>query len=126
MPQSNKITFAEGAPHNLPDETAIQATNMIRDYVKKHAQEDQIIVGLVSGGSSALLTAPIDGVTLNDKLDVIRALQSVGADIVELNIVRGALSKVKNGKLARAAAPATVSRLHSFVIISYVCFSLCL
>ncbi len=66
---------------------------------------------LVSGGGSALAVSPVAGVTLEDKAEVSRLLLGAGLDIVEMNIVRQALSALKGGGLARACAPATFETL---------------
>ena len=63
---------------------------------------DDLCIALISGGGSALLPVPIEGVSLADKLAVTRFLSAVGADIVELNTVRKQLSRIKGGGLARA------------------------
>ncbi len=65
-------------------------------------QEDDVCLCLLTGGGSALLPAPVPGVTLADKLAVTRHLSAVGANILELNTVRMALSRIKGGGLARA------------------------
>ena len=62
---------------------------------------NDLCVVLISGGGSALLPAPIDGVTLEDKLAVTRVLSATGANIAELNAVRKPLSRIKGGGLAR-------------------------
>ena len=63
---------------------------------------DDLCIALISGGGSALLPAPIEGVSLADKLAVTRFLSAAGADIAELNTVRKQLSRIKGGGLARA------------------------
>ncbi len=65
-------------------------------------QPDDLCIALISGGGSALLPAPIEGVSLADKLAVTRFLSAAGADIAELNTVRKQLSRIKGGGLARA------------------------
>lgn len=74
---------------------------------------DDILIALVSGGCSSLLVAPREGVTLQDKIDVGRALLKSGLPISVVNAVRRRLSDIKGGGLARAAHPATV---HTFVV----------
>ena len=61
---------------------------------------------LISGGGSALLPAPVEGITLADKLELTRFLSSVGANIEQLNTVRKQLSRIKGGGLCARAAPA--------------------
>jgi glycerate 2-kinase len=63
---------------------------------------DDLCIALISGGGSALLPAPIEGISLTDKLAVTRFLSAAGADITELNTVRKQLSRIKGGGLARA------------------------
>jgi hydroxypyruvate reductase/glycerate 2-kinase len=70
-----------------------------------------LIVTLISGGGSALLVAPQDGISLADKQRTTSLLLNAGADIGELNTVRKHLSRVKGGRLAEAAFPATVVSL---------------
>ena len=64
---------------------------------------------LRSGGGSALLPLPIDVLSLEDKCQIVRLLQSKGADIQELNTVRQSMSQLKNGGFARMAKATTVS-----------------
>jgi hydroxypyruvate reductase len=75
------------------------------------AQEDDLILFLISGGGSALLPAPADGVTLADKQATTEILLQSGAAILEINAVRKHISKVKGGRLAKLAAPARVASL---------------
>ncbi len=63
---------------------------------------DDLCIALISGGGSALLPAPIEKISLADKLAVTRFLSAAGADITELNTVRKQLSRIKGGGLARA------------------------
>src|SRR3546814_977433 len=73
--------------------------------------KDDLVLCLVSGGGSALLTLPADGLTLEDKQAVNRALLKSGANIGEMNCVRKHLSAIKGGRLAAAAAPARLVTL---------------
>ena len=75
------------------------------------AGETDLVICLISGGGSALLAAPADGITLEDKQEVTRLLLACGATIHEINAVRKHLSLVKGGGLARLAQPATVVSL---------------
>src|SRR6185295_15362281 len=72
---------------------------------------DDLVLCLVSGGASALLTLPAAGVTLEDKQAINRALLRSGAAIGEINTVRKHLSLIKGGRLAAAAHPAPVVTL---------------
>lgn len=93
----------ESAENNLPDENSVQAAKEIISKVTSMSSNDILIV-LISGGGSALLPLPKEGVTLEDKLLLIKKLQAKGADIKELNAVRIGLSASKGGKLGQAAA----------------------
>ena len=75
------------------------------------AGERDLVVCVISGGGSALLVAPAEGVTLEDKQEVTRLLLACGADIHDINTVRKHLSRAKGGWLARCAHPATVVTL---------------
>ena len=72
---------------------------------------DDLVLCLISGGGSALLSLPLAGLTLADKQAVNRALLASGATIGEMNTVRRHLSAVKGGRLAAACAPARVVSL---------------
>lgn len=86
---------------NEPTERAVEGTRKILEMVSRCGPED-IVVCLLSGGGSALLTAPIGGVSLTDKQLVAREVAAAGGNIEQLNTIRRALSEVKAGGLARA------------------------
>lgn len=92
----------ESAENNLPDEKSVEAAKEILSRVG-HLSEKDILLVLISGGGSALLPLPKKGISLQNKLDLIKQLQRKGADIKELNAVRISLSESKGGKLAKAA-----------------------
>jgi len=96
--------------HPLPDEGSLAAGTAILDLVSG-AGPDDVVLFLLSGGASAMLESPVDQVTLEDLRGVTDALLTSGASIAELNEVRKALSLVKAGGVARAAAPAFVQTL---------------
>jgi hydroxypyruvate reductase len=96
--------------HPLPDTRGLEAAAAVEALVRGLRAED-IVVVLLSGGASALLPAPVAGVSLKDKADVTSRLMRAGAGIAELNTVRKHLSRLKGGGLARAAAPARVVAL---------------
>ncbi len=98
------------AGHPLPDARGRQAAAEVEALVRGRRPED-IVVVLLSGGASALLPAPVAGVTLADKAAVTTQLMRAGAGIFELNTVRKHLSRLKGGSLARAAAPARLVAL---------------
>jgi hydroxypyruvate reductase len=98
------------AAHPVPDEAGRRAAERILAMVKG-LREDDLVIALISGGGSALLTLPADGLTLDDKQAVNRALLRSGANIQEMNCVRKHLSAVKGGRLAVAAHPARLVTL---------------
>jgi hydroxypyruvate reductase len=97
---------------NEPTDAGLRGTARILALVADLRPHDICIV-LLSGGGSALLPAPAEGLTLADKQWAARALMDAGASIEELNVVRTALSRVKGGGLARAAGP---GRVHALVL----------
>jgi glycerate 2-kinase len=104
------------AGHPIPDENGIEATEQIIDLLNS-AGKDTLVLCLISGGGSALLVSPIEGVSLGEKQLITDLLLKAGADIEELNAVRKHLSKVKGGRLAEVAYPAkTISIIISDVI----------
>jgi glycerate 2-kinase len=98
------------AAHPVPDEAGRRAAERILGAVRGLA-EDDLVIALVSGGGSALLTLPAPGLTLEDKRAVNTALLRSGAAIGEMNCVRKHLSAIKGGRLAAAAFPARVRAL---------------
>ncbi|XP_049880713.1 glycerate kinase [Pectinophora gossypiella] len=107
---SETVSYCQGAKHNLPDLNSITTTRKICDLVTGLEKDDLLIV-LISGGGSALLTLPKPPITLEEKSTLIKDLANSGADIKELNIVRKKLSDIKGGKLAIKAQPAEVVSL---------------
>jgi glycerate 2-kinase len=98
------------AGHPIPDEAGVRGTERVLELVRS-ADEKTLVICLLSGGGSALLVAPLPGITLEDKQLTTDLLLKAGADINELNTVRKHLSAVKGGRLARAAYPATLVTL---------------
>jgi glycerate 2-kinase len=98
------------AGHPVPDDNGRRATEELLGLVHS-ADERTLIVTLISGGGSALLVAPQDGISLADKQRTTSLLLHAGADIGELNTVRKHLSRIKGGRLAEAAFPATIVSL---------------
>lgn len=96
-----------GASHPVPDEAGREAAARIVE-IANAAGEGDLIIALISGGGSALLTAPADGISFEEKQEVNRLLLRSGADIGEMNTVRKHLSAIKGGRLAEAAYPAKV------------------
>ncbi|TCO76022.1 glycerate 2-kinase [Plasticicumulans lactativorans] len=98
------------AAHPVPDAAGIAAAARIRALVSDLSADD-LVLCLISGGGSALLAAPLEGLTLDDKQAVNRALLASGASISEMNCVRRHLSALKGGRLAAACHPARVLTL---------------
>jgi hydroxypyruvate reductase len=98
------------ASHPVPDAAGQLAARRILELAGELGADDQLVF-LVSGGGSALLALPAQGLTLEDKQAVTRALLRSGATIGEINTVRKHLSAIKGGRLAAAAAPARVVTL---------------
>lgn len=93
--------------HPLPDEGSREAAQAMLHVVSR-AGENDLVIALISGGGSAMISAPPEGVSPSDKEAVFRLLLRSGADITEFNTVRKHLSRVKGGRIARAAYPARV------------------
>jgi hydroxypyruvate reductase len=93
------------AGHPYPDDSSLLAAQRALDLVRELKAGDQLLV-LLSGGGSALLAAPVAGLTLADKQSVTRSLLQSGATISEINCVRKHLSRIKGGRLAQAARAA--------------------
>lgn len=106
---TRRITVVE-ASHPVPDAAGEQAARRILEAVRGLSRND-LVLALISGGGSALLSLPAPGMTLADKQAVNRALLRSGATIGEMNTVRKHLSAIKGGRLAAAAAPARVVTL---------------
>ena len=98
------------ASHPVPDEAGVQAGRAVLKALAD-ADEKTLVICLISGGGSALLVCPVDGVTLEDLQTTNQALLACGATIVEINTLRKHLSAVKGGQLARAAVPARMLTL---------------
>ncbi|MGH6761096.1 MAG: glycerate kinase type-2 family protein [Phyllobacterium sp.] len=104
-----RIEIIEAA-HPVPDEAGLAATKRLFNAVS-NLTEDDLVVALISGGGSALLPSPPDGLTLEDEIAVNKALLASGAPISAMNAVRKHLSTIKGGRLAAAAHPAKVFTL---------------
>jgi glycerate 2-kinase len=94
-----------GASHPLPDENGAEGARRI-EKIAHDAGAADLVICLISGGASALLPAPAEGITLDEKIRANDLLLKSGADIVAMNTVRKALSRLKGGGLARAISPA--------------------
>ena len=104
-----RIEVVEAA-HPVPDEAGRRAAGRILDMVRG-LTEDDLVLCLISGGGSALLALPAEGITLEQKQAVNKALLKSGATISEINCVRKHFSAIKGGRLALACAPARVVTL---------------
>ena len=98
------------ASHPVPDAAGLDAAQRILALAGGLTADD-LVLCLVSGGASALLTLPAEGLSLEDKQRVNRQLLDSGANITEMNCVRKHLSRIKGGRLAAACAPAKVVTL---------------
>jgi hydroxypyruvate reductase len=98
------------AAHPVPDEAGRTAAERVLRLVHGLGADD-LVICLISGGGSALLTLPAPGISLDDKQAVNRALLKSGANIAEMNCVRKHLSAIKGGRLAATAHPARVVTL---------------
>jgi len=108
-PQCKQIEIAQ-ASHPVPDAAGEAAAKRMLNMVS-NLSEDDLVLSLISGGGSALLSLPGAGITLADKQQINTALLKSGAAIDEMNCVRKHLSALKGGRLAAAAYPARVVTL---------------
>jgi glycerate 2-kinase len=104
-----RIEVVEAA-HPVPDEAGAHAARRIAALTRGLGADD-LVLCLISGGGSALLSMPAEGLTLADKQRVNQALLKSGANITEMNCVRKHLSAIKGGRLAAMCAPARVLTL---------------
>eukprot|EP00041_Stephanoeca_diplocostata_P004285 m.42386 g.42386 ORF g.42386 m.42386 type:complete len:500 (+) comp15027_c0_seq1:205-1704(+) len=109
-PDTCLVEIIQGAENNMPDASAHRAARRIMEGAQRTAQDDIVII-LVSGGGSALLPLPADGLTLQDVRDTTMACARQGASINELNTIRKHLSAVQGGQLAAAVYPASAITL---------------
>jgi glycerate 2-kinase len=122
LPVEGSVTvrYGHGAPtrhvrireasHPVPDPAGVEATRSIVELLEETTDKD-LVICVISGGGSALLTLPADGISLEDLQQMTDALLRSGASINEINVVRKHLDRVKGGGLARLASPATVLTL---------------
>jgi glycerate 2-kinase len=104
-----KIKLIEGG-HPIPDEAGRRGAQELLALVKGLGKDD-LVFCLISGGGSALLPAPVEGVGLGEKQETTKILLESGASIHEINAIRKHLSLIKGGWLAKAVAPATLITL---------------
>jgi hydroxypyruvate reductase len=103
------------AGHPLPDDRSVQAGHRALKLARQVEPHGRLVL-LLSGGASALMAAPADGVTLAEKQQVIRAMMHAGADIHALNAVRKHISAVKGGRLAAVCRGGTTTLAVSDVV----------
>ena len=109
--QCRRIEVIEAA-HPVPDANGLRAAKRMIELVSCLGSDD-LVIALISGGGSALLPLPPDGLTLEDEQELNRALLASGAPISAMNAIRRQVSAIKGGRLALAASPA---RVVSYVI----------
>jgi len=96
--------------HPVPDARGVAGAERITELARSAGAGD-LVICLISGGGSALLPLPAEGITLEEKQTVTRLLLACGAPIEHINAVRKHISRIKGGQLARQAAPAAVESL---------------
>lgn len=104
-----RIEIVEAA-HPVPDAAGLQAAQRILDMTQGLTADD-VVLCLISGGGSALLSLPVEGLDFAEKQRINQALLNSGAPISDMNCVRKHLSRIKGGRLAAACAPAKVVTL---------------
>ncbi|MGE5217574.1 MAG: glycerate kinase type-2 family protein [Chloroflexota bacterium] len=104
-----KIALIEAA-HPIPDQAGLDAARRVAELARRCGENDLLIV-LISGGGSALLAYPVDGVSLEDEQRTTDLLLKSGAPIQDINALRKHISQLKGGRLAALAAPAQVVAL---------------
>ncbi|MFC1511955.1 glycerate kinase, partial [Candidatus Latescibacterota bacterium] len=105
----NYITVHE-CSHPVPDERGVEGTRKIIDILEQ-ADKQTLVICVLSGGGSALMPAPAEGISLAEKQEVTKLLLAAGADIVEINTIRKHMSLIKGGGMARYAFPAALHML---------------
>ena len=98
--------------HPIPDKNGIKASNRVTEILKNATKNDTLII-LISGGSSALLPAPVKGLNLHDKIQINRLLLSSDLNIREVNLIRQSMSTLKGGGFTTIASPIPIN---SFIL----------
>ena len=93
--------------HPVPDETSLAAAEQALALAATLGPDD-LLIALISGGASALMSKPVPGISIEEKFGLVKAVLRCGANISELNCVRKQVSAVKGGRLARAAGRARI------------------
>jgi glycerate 2-kinase len=109
MAPVQRVTIHE-AGHPIPDAAGVHGAEAMM-HLAQQAGADDLVFCLLSGGGSALLPAPSDGISLAEKQQVTGLLLECGASIDEINVIRKHISRLKGGQLARLVAPATLITL---------------
>lgn len=107
--QAKAVDLVE-AGHPIPDQRGVSWTSQIISLLEDLTEED-LVIFLISGGGSALLVNPVQGVSLEELQDLTAQLLACGASIQEINTLRKHLDRVKGGQLARLAAPKRIVSL---------------
>ena len=105
-----KIVHVNEAGHPVPDEAGLRGTQQIFQLLRQTGEKD-LVICLISGGGSALLLRPAEGLNLENKQQATKLLLEVGATIHEINAVRKHISQVKGGQLAQLVYPSTLISL---------------
>ena len=105
-----------GAAHPLPDISGLKAAKTIVERLKKTKRNELVLV-LISGGGSALISYPAVDITLDDKIATTELLLASGTSINQINCIRKHLSQIKGGHLAKLATP---SDLHALILSDVV------
>jgi len=98
------------AGHPVPDRRSVRVTDEVIELVSELGEEDLLLV-LISGGASSLLFSPVVDIGFNDSVELNQYMLDAGMEIAQINAVRSHVSRVKGGRLAVAAAPASVLTL---------------
>ncbi len=98
------------ASHPVPDESSLAAADKALALAATLKAGD-LLIALISGGASALMSKPVPGISIAEKFGLVKAVLKCGANIAELNCVRKQISAVKGGRLARAAGAAAIHTL---------------
>lgn len=105
-----------GSTHPIPSEKGVKGTNKMLDIVRNATSKD-LVMCLISGGGSALMSLPYDGITITEKQNVTRILLRSGATIDEINTIRKHISAIKGGRLAEILSrPTLISLMISDVV----------
>ena len=105
----NRLTLIHGS-HPVPDQSSLAAADRALALAATLGPDD-LLIALISGGASALMSKPVPGISIAEKFGLVKAVLKCGANIGELNCVRKQISAVKGGRLARAAGQARIHTL---------------